>query len=175
MESYCKVFLILQFPSIWYTLVLKYVIVSKFIIKAEVCYLLKCYILAGVNDLMLHLVRLSPLLYLYYIFLLQLQEDHEAPANPETDSLQLFFSGSRNMTNFWVELVYFFFILLLLVENLEIILNKHKEWHWFLCSLFLFNFINKNVFCFGTEIGTENSGFSLVLVPNTEILVPWQH
>ncbi len=39
-----------------------------------------------------------------------------------------------------------FFILLLLVEKLEIILNKHKEWHWFLCSLFLFNFINKNVF-----------------------------
>ncbi len=65
------------------------------------------------------------------------------------------------------------------MEKLEIILNKHKEWHWFLCSLFLFNFINKNVhnwhisvFCFGTEIGTENRGFSLVLVPNTEILVP---
>ncbi len=31
------------------------------------------------------------------------------------------------------------------------------------------------MFCFGTEIGTENRGFSLVLVPNTEILVPWQH
>ncbi len=30
------------------------------------------------------------------------------------------------------------------------------------------------MFCFGTEIGTENRGFSLVLVPNTEILVPWQ-
>ncbi len=39
-----------------------------------------------------------------------------------------------------------FFILLLIVEKREIILNKHKEWHWFLCSLFLFNFINKNVF-----------------------------
>ncbi len=39
----------------------------------------------------------------------------------------------------------FFFILLLIVEKLEI-LNKHKKWHWFLCSLFLFNFINKNVF-----------------------------
>ncbi len=39
-----------------------------------------------------------------------------------------------------------FFILLLIVEKFEIILNKHKEWHWFLCSLFLFNFINKNVF-----------------------------
>ncbi len=38
-----------------------------------------------------------------------------------------------------------FSILLLLVEKLEIILNKHKEWHLFLCSLFLFNFINKNV------------------------------
>ncbi len=50
--------------------------------------------------------------------------------------------------NFWVELgsCLLFFILLLLVEKLEIILNKHKEWHWFLCSLFLFNFINKNVF-----------------------------
>ncbi len=96
MESFCKVFLILQFPSIWYALVLKYIILSKFIIKAEVCYLLKCYILAGVNDLMLYLIRLSPLLYLYYIFLLQLQEDHEAPANPKTDSLQMFFSGSRN-------------------------------------------------------------------------------
>ncbi len=31
------------------------------------------------------------------------------------------------------------------------------------------------MFCFGTEIDTENRGFSLVLVPNTEILVPWQH
>ncbi len=41
--------------------------------------------------------------------------------------------------NFWVEL-------LLLVEKLEIILNRHKEWHWFLCSLFLFNCINKNLF-----------------------------
>ncbi len=39
-----------------------------------------------------------------------------------------------------------FFILLLIVEKREIILNKHKEWHWFLCSLFLFNIINKNVF-----------------------------
>ncbi len=39
-----------------------------------------------------------------------------------------------------------FFILLLIVEKREIILNKHKKWHWFLCSLFLFNFINKNVF-----------------------------
>ncbi len=39
-----------------------------------------------------------------------------------------------------------FCILLLIVEKFEIILNKHKEWHWFLCSLFLFNFINKNVF-----------------------------
>ncbi len=46
MESYCKVFLILQFPSIWYTLVLKYITLSKFIIKAEGCNLLKCYILA---------------------------------------------------------------------------------------------------------------------------------
>ncbi len=32
----------------------------------------------------------------------------------------------------------------------------------FLISIFL-------CFCFGTEIGTENRGFSLVLVPNTEI------
>ncbi len=39
-----------------------------------------------------------------------------------------------------------FFILLLLVEKLEIILNKHKECHWFLCSLFLFNFINNFFF-----------------------------
>ncbi len=99
---------------------------------------------------MLHLVRLSPLLYLYYIFLLQLQEDHEAPANPKTDdSLQLFFSGSRNMTKtfgwnlftfFHTYNIYFYY----LWKNLKI-LNKHKEWHWFLCSLFLFNFINKNV------------------------------
>jgi len=28
---------------------------------------------------------------------------------------------------------------------------------------------------FGTEIGTENRELLLVLVPNTEILVPWQH
>ncbi len=109
MESYCKVFLILQFPSIWYTLVLKYIILSKFIIKAEVCYLLKCYILAGVNDLMLHLVRLSPLLYLYYIFLLQLQEDHEAPANPKTEQFTVVFQRQQKYDdNFWVELVYFF-------------------------------------------------------------------
>ncbi len=46
------------------------------------CYLSKRYSLAGVNDIMLYLVRLSPLLYLCYIFLLQLQteEDHKAPA-----------------------------------------------------------------------------------------------
>ncbi len=46
--------------------------------------------------------------------------------------------------------------------------------------LFLFDFINKNsvffnshvfVFCFDTE----NRGFSLVSVPNTEMLLPWQH
>ncbi len=119
MESYCQVFLILQFPSIWYALVLKYIILSKFIIKAEVCYLLKCYILAGVNDLMVYLVRLSPLLYLYYIFLLQLQEDHETPANPKTDSLQMFFSDSRNDKNFWVELVYFFSYVYYLWKNLK--------------------------------------------------------
>ncbi len=75
---------------------------------------------------MLHLVRLSPLLYLYYIFLLQLQEDHEAPANPKTDSLQLFFSGSRNMTKTFGWNLFTFFILLLLVEKLEIILNKQR-------------------------------------------------
>ncbi len=98
MESYCKVFLILVSFYLICTCLKIYVILSKFIIKAEVCYLLKYYILAGVNDLMLHLVRLSPLLYKYYIFLLQLQEDHETPANPKTDSLLMFFSGSRNMT-----------------------------------------------------------------------------
>ncbi len=37
-----------------------------------------------------------------------------------------------------------FFILLLIVEKREIILNKHKKWHWFLCNMF--NIINKNVF-----------------------------
>ncbi len=96
---------------------------------------------------MLHLVRLCPLLYLYYIFLLQLQEDHEAPANPKTEQFTDVFQRQQKYDkNFWVELVYFFFILLLIVEKLEIILNKHKKWHWFLCSLFLFNFINKNVF-----------------------------
>ncbi len=79
MESYCKVFLILQFPSIWYALV---------------------------YDLMLHLVRLSPLLYLYYIFLLQLQEDHEAPANPKTEQFTVVFQRQQKYDkNFWVELV----------------------------------------------------------------------
>ncbi len=147
MESYCKVFNTTVSFHLICTCLKIYVILSKCIIKSEVCYLLKCYILAGVNDLMLHLVRLSPLLYLYYIFLLQLQEDHEAPANPKTDnSLQLFFSSSRNMTKTFGWNLFTFFILLLLVEKLEIILNKHKECHWFLCSLFLFNFINKNVF-----------------------------
>ncbi len=103
------VFLILQFPSIWYALVLKYIILSKFIIKAEVCYLLKCYILAGVNYRMLHLVRLSPLLYLYYIFLLQLQEDHEAPANPKTEQFTVVFQQQQKYDkNFWVELVLLF-------------------------------------------------------------------
>ncbi len=36
-----------------------------------------------------------------------------------------------------------FFILLLIVEKREIILISIKKWHWFLCSLFLFNFIIK--------------------------------
>ncbi len=39
-----------------------------------------------------------------------------------------------------------FFHTFIIVEKLEIILNKHKKWDWFLCSLFLFNIINKNVF-----------------------------
>ncbi len=64
------------------------------------------------------------------------------------------------------------------MEKLETILNKQRQWHGF--AVYVFNFINKNVFlnqhvfvfCFGTEIGTENRGFSLVLVANTEILVP---
>ncbi len=98
MESYCKVFNTTVSFHLICTCLKIYVILSKCIIKAEVCYLLKCYILVGVNDLMLHLVRLSPLLYLYYIFLLQLQEDHEAPANPKTDSLQMFFSGAQRRT-----------------------------------------------------------------------------
>ncbi len=76
---------------------------------------------------MLYLVRLSPLLYLYYIFLLQLQEDHETPANPKTDSLLMFFSGSRNMTKTLSGTCLLFFILLLIVEKREIILNKHKK------------------------------------------------
>ncbi len=63
MESYCKVFNTTVSFYLIYTCLKIYVILSKFIIKAEVCYLLKCYILAGVNDLMLHLFRLSPLLY----------------------------------------------------------------------------------------------------------------
>ncbi len=70
MESYCKVFLILVSIYLIYTrLKVKiYVILSKSIIKDEVCYLLKCYILACVNDLMLHLVRLSPFLYLIILY-----------------------------------------------------------------------------------------------------------
>ncbi len=65
----CKVFLILQFPSIWYTCLKIYVIISKFIIKAEVCYLLKCYILAGVNDLMcIDQTQPTALLILYFPF-----------------------------------------------------------------------------------------------------------
>ncbi len=145
MESYCKVFLILQFPSIWYTLVLKYVILSKFIIKAEVCYLLKCYILAGVNDLMLHLVRLSPLLYLY---IFSFSSCRKIMKHQQTLK-QTVYSCFSAAVEIWQKLLggtcLLFSILLLLVEKLEIILNKHKEWHWFLCSLFLFNFINKNV------------------------------
>ncbi len=39
-----------------------------------------------------------------------------------------------------------FFILLLIVEKLKIILNKHKKWHCFFVQFILFNFINKNVF-----------------------------
>ncbi len=74
---------------------------------------------------MLYLIRLSPLLYLYYIFLFQLQEDHEAPANPKTDSLQMFFSGSRNMTKTFEWNLFTFFHTLLIVEKREIILNKH--------------------------------------------------
>ncbi len=77
------------------------------------------------------------------------------------------------------------------MEKLEIILNKHKEWHWFLCSLFLFNFINKNVFfnshilCFVwyrnwyrepwifTGIGTEYRNFGTVTtLVNSTVSVP---
>ncbi len=66
--------------------------------------------------------------------------------NPKTDSLQMFFQRQQKYDkNFWVNL-FTFFILLLIVEKREIILNKHTKWHWFLCSLFLFNIINKNVF-----------------------------
>ncbi len=147
MESYCKVFLILVSFYLICTCLKIYVILSKFIIKAEVCYLLKCYILAVVNNLMLHLVRLSPFLYLSILYFpfTAAGRSWNTPANPKTEnSLQLFFSGSRNMTNFWVKLFFTFFILLLLVEKLETILNKQKEWHWFLYSLFLFIFINKN-------------------------------
>ncbi len=58
---------------------------------------------------MLHLVRLSPLLYLYYIFLLQLQEDHETPENPKTEQFTVVFQWQHKYDkNFWVELVYFF-------------------------------------------------------------------
>ncbi len=39
-----------------------------------------------------------------------------------------------------------FFILLLIVEKLEIILNKHKKWHWFLCSLFCLTLLIKMCF-----------------------------
>ncbi len=39
-----------------------------------------------------------------------------------------------------------FFILLLLVEKLEIILNKHKEWHWFMCSVFCLTSLIKMCF-----------------------------
>ncbi len=80
-----------------------------------------------------------------------------------------------------MKLVYGFPYFYYLWKNSKTILNKHKEWYWFL--YILFEFINTKcffyqhvfVFCFGTEIGTENRGFSLVSVPNTEILVPWQH
>ncbi len=87
---------------------------------------------------MLHLVRLSPLLYLYYIFLLQLQEDHEAPANPKTEQFTDVFQQQQKYDKLLGGTCLLFFILLLIVEKLEIILNKHKKWHWFLCSLFLF-------------------------------------
>ncbi len=74
-----------------------------------------------------------------------------------------------------MKLVYGFPYFYYLWKNLKTILNKHKEWYWFL--YILFEFINTKcffyqhvfVFCFGTEIGTENRGFSLVSVPNTEI------
>ncbi len=61
------------------------------------------------------------------------------------------------------------------MEKLEIILNKHKECAVYFCLTLLIKMcflISIFVFCFGTEIGTENCGFSLVLVPNTDILVP---
>ncbi len=88
-------------------------------------------ILAGVNDLMLHLVRLSPLLDLYYIFLLQLQEYHEAPAIPKTDKrfFTVVFQWQQKYDKKCGWNSFTFFILLLLVKKLEIILNKHKEWH----------------------------------------------
>ncbi len=177
LESYCKGFLILQFPSIWYALVLTiYVILSKFIIKLRFVIYWNGYILAGVNDLMLHLVRLKPTAT-NIIFPLQLQEDHEAPSKTlKTDSLQLFSAAAEIWQRLWVELVYFFSYFYNCGKKLEIILNKHKKWHWFLCSYFVT--YNKNVFFLISifcvlllvpKLGTENRGFSLVLVPNTEI------
>ncbi len=145
MESYCKVFLILVSIYLIYTrLKVKiYVILSKSIIKDEVCYLLKCYILAVVNNLMLHLVRLSPFLYLIILYFPFTSagwgRSWNTPANPKTDN-SCFSAAAEIWQFFWVKLYFFFYILLLLVEKLDAyltILNKHKEWHWFLYSFFL--------------------------------------
>ncbi len=168
-----------------YTCLKIYVILSKFIIKAEVSYLLKSYILAGVNDLMLHLVRLSPLIYLsilYFPFTAAgWGRSWNIPANPKTDkSLQLIFSGSRNMTNFGWNLTFFFHTFITCGKTWNTILNKYKEWHWFLYILFLFNFNKNNVFLISMFLC-----FALVpkLVPRTvdflwywyRILKFWYH
>ncbi len=74
----------------------------------------------------------QPTALLYYIFLLQLQEDHETPENPKNRQFTVVFQWQQKYDkNFWVELVYFFHTFITCGKT-WIILNKYEEWHWFL-------------------------------------------
>ncbi len=100
--------------------------------------------------LMLHLVRLSPLFYLSILYFpFTAAGDHEAPANPKTDSLQLFSAAAEIWQKLLGETCLTFFQNFITCGKTWKILNKHKERHWSLYSLFLFNFINKMRFLIG--------------------------
>ncbi len=77
-----------------------------------------------------------------------------------------------------MKLVYCFSYFITCGKTWNTILNKYFCTFYFCLNVLIqmecFN-LHVYVFCFGIEIGTENRGFPLVSVPNTEMWIPWQH